>query len=73
MNDKYNYTYERAADYCYKITDVPFLIQTTPSYSTSQYTGSDFWSSGYCIDNSNIRSIEDINNEIYSHILEKLN
>ena len=26
-----------------------------------------------CIDNSNIRSIEDINNEIYSHILEKLN
>lgn len=26
-----------------------------------------------CIDNSNIRSIEDINNEIYSHIIEKLN
>ncbi len=26
-----------------------------------------------CIDNSSIRSIEDINNEIYSHILEKLN
>lgn len=26
-----------------------------------------------CIDNFNIRSIEDINNEIYSHILEKLN
>lgn len=26
-----------------------------------------------CINNSNIRSIEDINNEIYSHILEKLN
>ena len=26
-----------------------------------------------CIDNSSIRSIEDINNEIYSHILENLN
>lgn len=26
-----------------------------------------------CIDNSSIRSIEDINNEIYSHIIEKLN
>lgn len=26
-----------------------------------------------CINNSSIRSIEDINNEIYSHILEKLN
>lgn len=37
MIDKYIYTYERTADYCYKITDVPFLVQTTPSYSTSQY------------------------------------
>ena len=26
-----------------------------------------------CIENSSIRSIEDINDEIYSHILEKLN
>lgn len=31
MIDKYNYTYERTADYCYKVTDVPFLIQKIKS------------------------------------------